>query len=236
MQYFLFGLAALGLGLLLLQGFTRADVAILARQIRVFTGTLALGGAVALVIRGMMSYALPLAMFGSWLLWGRGGVPPWGGSAGRPHKSTGQTSRVVTDYLEMELDHDTGAMRGRVLKGRFGGRELESMAPAEMVLLWQECRFADPQSAQLIEAYLDRAHPAWREDMARGRAEPGPNGMMTPEEAYEVLGVPPGASEEEIRRAHRDLMLKLHPDRGGSSYLAAKINQAKDVLLGRSRH
>jgi hypothetical protein len=233
MQYFLFGLAALALGLLLLQGFTRADVAVLARQLRVFTGTLALGGAAALVIRGMMSYALPLAMFGSWLLWGRGGAAPWGGSPGRPHKSPGQTSRVVTDHLEMELDHDTGTMRGRVLKGRFAGREIESIAPAEMVLLWQECRFADPQSAQLLEAYLDRAHPTWREDMARAQAEPGPAGIMTREEAYEVLGLQPGASEEDIRRAHRDLMLKLHPDRGGSGYLAAKINQAKDVLLGK---
>jgi hypothetical protein len=233
MQYFLFGLAALALGLLFLQGFTRADVAVLARQIRVFTGTLALGGAAALVIRGMLSYALPLAMFGSWLLWGRGGAAPWGGSPGRPQKSPGQTSRVVTDYLEMELDHDTGAMRGRVLKGRFAGREIESIAPAEMVLLWQECRFADPQSAQLLEAYLDRAHPTWREDMARAQAEPGPAGIMTREEAYEVLGLHPGASEEDIRRAHRDLMLKLHPDRGGSDYLAAKINQAKDVLLGK---
>jgi hypothetical protein len=233
MQYLLFGLAALALGLLVLQGFTRADVAVLARQIRVFTGTLALGGAAALVFRGMMSYALPLAMFGSWLLWGRGGAAPWGGSRGRPHKSPGQTSRVVTDHLEMELDHDTGAMRGRVLKGRFAGREIESIAPAEMVLLWQECRFADPQSAQLLEAYLDRAHPTWREDMARAQAEPGPAGTMTREEAYEILGLQPGASEEDIRRAHRDLMLKLHPDRGGSDYLAAKINQAKDMLLGK---
>jgi hypothetical protein len=233
MQYFLFGLAALALGLLFLQGFTRADVAVLARQLRVFTGTLALGGAAALVFRGMMSYALPLAMFGSWLLWGRGGTAPWGGSSGRSQKSAGRTSRVVTDHLEMELDHDTGAMRGRVLKGRFAGREIESIAPAEMVLLWQECRFADPQSAQLLEAYLDRAHPTWREDMARAEAEPGPAGIMTREEAYEVLGLQPGATEADIRRAHRDLMLKLHPDRGGSSYLAAKINQAKDVLLGK---
>jgi hypothetical protein len=233
MQYFLFGLAALALGLLFLQGFTRADVAVLARQLRVFTGTLALGGAAALVFRGMMSYALPLAMFGSWLLWGRGGAAPWGGSSGRSQKSAGRTSRVVTDHLEMELDHDTGAMRGRVLKGRFAGRETESIAPAEMVLLWQECRFADPQSAQLLEAYLDRAHPTWREDMARAEADSGPAGIMTREEAYEVLGLQPGATEADIRRAHRDLMLKLHPDRGGSSYLAAKINQAKDLLLGK---
>lgn len=232
MPYFLLGFAALALGLLLLQGFTRADVAILARQIRVVTGTLALGGAAALLIRGMMSYALPLALFGSWLLGGRTGSP-WGGFPGRPQRPPRQTSRVVTDHLEMELDHDTGALRGRVRKGVFAGREIESMAPAEMVLLWQDCRFADPPSAQVIEAYLDRAHPTWREDMARAQTEPGSAGTMTREEAYEVLGLTPGANEEDVRRAHRELMLKLHPDRGGSSYLAAKINQAKDVLLGK---
>src|SRR5918999_2284620 len=125
MQFFLLGLAALTLGLLLLQGFTRADVAMLARHMRAVTGTLALGGAAVFVVRGMMSFAVPLAMLGSWLLWGRGGSP-WGGYPRRPQRSPGQTSRVVTDYLEMELDHDTGAMRGRVRKGVFAGRAIES--------------------------------------------------------------------------------------------------------------
>ena len=233
MQFFLLGLGALALGLLLLQGFSRADVAMLARHMRAVSGTLALGGAAVFVVRGMMSFAVPLAMLGSWLLWGRGGSP-WGASPGRPHKSPGQTSRVVTDHLEMELDHDTGTMRGRIRKGAFAGRPIEAMSPAEMAQLWQDCRFADPQSAQLIEAYLDRAHPSWREDMARAQSsEAEPVGIMTRDEAYEVLGLRPGASEDDIRRAHRELMLKLHPDRGGSSYLAAKINQAKDVLLGK---
>ena len=126
-----------------------------------------------------------------------------------------------------------GAVRGRVRKGIFVGRAVERMAPAELALLWQDCRFVDPQSARLIEAYLDRVHPTWQEDMARAEAEPGAGGIMTRDEALEVLGLAPGASEEEIRRAHRELMLKMHPDRGGSSYLAAKINQAKDVLLAR---
>jgi hypothetical protein len=165
-------------------------------------------------------------MLGSWLLWG-------GAGPGRPRKSAGQTSRVTTDHLDVELDHDTGDVTGRVLRGIFRGRMIERMAPAELALLWQDCRFSDKQSAQLIEAYLDRVHPTWREDMARAEAEPGAGGIMTRDEAWEVLGLKPGASEEEIRRAHRELMLKMHPDRGGSSYLATKINQAKDVLLAR---
>lgn len=232
MQFFLFGLFALLLVLLALRGFTRANVSVLARQIRIVTGIVALAAAGGLAIRGLMSYALPIATFGVWLLWG-GNSAPFGG---RANKTPGQTSRIVTDYLEMELDHDTGALRGRVLKGAFAGRSIEDLSPAELAMLWQDCRFSDPQSAQLVEAYLDRVHPSWREDMARANANdiPSSGSAMSRDEAYEVLGLRPGASEEEIRRAHRDLMLKLHPDRGGSAYLAARINMAKDVLLGRS--
>jgi hypothetical protein len=175
---------------------------------------------------------MSLAALGSWLLWGTSGFP-WGGFPSRAQKSPGQTSRVVTEHLEVELDHDTGEIAGRVLKGAFADRQLEQLTPSEMARLWQDCRFTDPQSAQILEAYLDRAHPTWREDLARtgGEHTAGLEGRMTREEALEILGLEAGASEEDIRRAHRDLMLKLHPDRGGSTYLAAKINEAKDVLL-----
>jgi hypothetical protein len=230
MQYLLLGLATLALGLLLIHGFTRANVAVLARLVRVAAGVAALVGAAVLLFRGSASYALPLALFGSWLLWGRSGAPWLGGTGAR---SPGQVSRVTTDHLELELDHDSGELQGRVRKGVFAGRNIQGLAPAEIALLWQDCRFADPQSAQLLEALLDRVHPTWREDMARAEAEPGVGGVMTRAEAYEILGLRPGASDEEVRRAHRELMLKMHPDRGGSSYLAAKINQAKDLLLDR---
>jgi hypothetical protein len=151
---------------------------------------------------------------------------------------------VATDHLEVELDHDTGEVRGRVLKGAFAGRNLEDLTPLEMSRLWQDCRFADPQSAQVLEAALDRTHPSWRDDLARADGEPGagsrgggstssPSGAMTRGQALEVLGLEEGASEDDIRRAHRELMMKLHPDRGGSTYLAAQINEAKDVLLGK---
>jgi len=232
MQYLLLGILTLVLGLVLAQAFMRANPATLARGLRIGAGTAALVGAGVLVIRGLASYALPLAALGSWLLWGQG-APRWTGFPGSP-PSPGQSSRVVTDHLEMELDHDTGEMRGRVIKGLFAGRRVDSLAPAELALLWQDCRFTDAKSAQIVEAYLDRTHPTWREDMARGEKEMsgGPDGRMGLEEAYEILGLEPGASEDQVRRAHRELMLKLHPDRGGSSYLAAKINEAKDVILG----
>lgn len=133
----------------------------------------------------------------------------------------------------MRLDLETGRVSGRVLKGLFKGREIERLKPEELALLWQDCRIADPQSAQILEAYLDQTHPNWREDVKRGeeRFSGGADGRMRVEEAYEILGLELGATAEQVRKAHRELMLRLHPDRGGSTYLSAKINEAKDVLL-----
>jgi DnaJ domain len=231
MQYLLLGLAALLLFLLAARIYTMANPQVLMRQLRIGAGVAALAGAGFLVFRGLLGYAMVLAALGSWLLWG-GGAFSWGG--GSAQKAPGRTSRVVTEHLEVELDHDTGEIGGRVLKGAFAGRQLEDLAPLETARLWQDCRFADPPSAQILEAYLDRAHPTWREDLGRaeGGDATGREGGMTREQALEVLGLEAGASKDDIRRAHRDLMMKLHPDRGGSTYLAAKINEAKEVLLG----
>jgi hypothetical protein len=228
MQFLLFGMVALLLFLLATRAYTLANPHLLARQLRIGAGVAALAGAGFLVLRGMIGYAMSLAALGSWLLWGGG---HWGAGA---QQTPGQTSRVATQHLEVELDHDSGEIRGRVLKGSLAGRELEGLTPAETARLWDDCRFTDPQSAQILEAYLDRRHPTWRADFARaeGRAESAGT-AMTRAQALQVLGLEEGADEADIRRAHRELMMKLHPDRGGSTYLAAKINEAKDVLLGK---
>jgi hypothetical protein len=233
MQFLLLGLVALLLFLIAARAYTMANPQVLVRQLRIGAGVAALAGAGFLVFRGLIAHAMTLAALGSWLLWG-GGMP-WGNPFGRAQKSPGQTSRVATEYLEVELDHDTAEIRGRVLKGAFAGRVLEDLSPLDLARLWQDCRFADPQSAQILEAFLDRAHPTWREDLGRadGEQTAGGSAKMTREQALEVLGLKPGATEYDIRRAHRDLMMKMHPDRGGSTFLAAKINEAKDVLLGR---
>jgi len=232
MQFFLLGLAALVVVLFAIEGFTRANPRVMARQLRLAGGAIVLAVAAVFLVRGLEGPALALGALGSWLL-GWGGLPgARGRGAGQAPKSPGQTSSVTTEHLAMELDHDSGAMSGRVLKGMFAGRDLDSLKPAEVALLWQDCRFVDPQSAQLLEAYLDRIHPNWREEISRGEREMRDGeGRMTEAEAYDILGLAPGASDEDIRRAHRELMLKLHPDRGGSTYLAAQVNEAKDVLL-----
>ncbi len=147
---------------------------------------------------------------------------------------TGQTSTVETRFLRMTLDHDNGEMDGEILDGGYEDRLLSQLNPEELLSLYSECQRLDPESASLLEAYLDRNHSEWRE-----QAEAQPNNEataptsnnMTLDEAREILGVGKGASENEITQAHRRLMHKLHPDRGGSDYLATKINLAKDCLL-----
>lgn len=142
--------------------------------------------------------------------------------------SPGQSSDVRTRYLHMALDHDSGDLDGRVLEGRFRGRRLSDLPLEALVDLLAECQREDAESCPLIESYLDRAHgPEWRQGAPKAAPERG----MSRAEACEILGLAPDASEEEVVAAHRRLMQKLHPDRGGSDYLAAKLNAAKEVLL-----
>lgn len=140
-----------------------------------------------------------------------------------------KTSRVETRFVAMTLDHDTGAMAGEVREGEFAGRRLDSLALSDLPRLLEECR-VDPQSAQVLEAYLDRRHPDWRTSGGEGAASAFSD-AMTAEEACRILGLEPGAPDEAVKEAHRRLISGLHPDHGGSSFLAAKVNQAKDVLL-----
>jgi hypothetical protein len=151
-----------------------------------------------------------------------------------PRKTAGKRSMVRTAALEMELDHGTGALEGLVLAGWHEGKMLATMGLAELQQLYRELP-GDPESRQLLETYLDGRFPAWREDMQadggdRLGVSPG-SGSMTKEEAYKILGLEAGAAATDVRKAHRRLMQRLHPDIGGTSFLAARINEAKDVLL-----
>jgi hypothetical protein len=228
------GLLVLVLALWGLHALTRANPKQVATGVRTAGGVGALAGAAFLTFRGQIGMALPLGVAGLALLGLWPGAPA--GFGRRWNKSTGQTSRVRTAVIEMELDHDTGAMRGHVLTGRYADQPLDSVAVAALVGLLAEI---DEESRALLAAYLDRREPGWREhaqsDAGAGRGTAPSGGPMTEEEAYQVLGLQPGASAEEIGRAHRALMKKLHPDQGGSTYLAARVNQAKDVLLRRHR-
>lgn len=141
----------------------------------------------------------------------------------------GQSSEVETRFFHMALNHDTGAMDGEVVAGAFAGRRLGELGLPQLLALLGECG-GDEQSRQLLEAYLDRVHGAeWREAAAPAGADSG----MSADEAREILGVGNDASNDEVEDAYRRLMLKMHPDQGGSDWFAAKINRAREVLLRR---
>ena len=237
MIYVLGGFAILSGFLMLIYLFVNADPARLARGLKVTGIVIAVAAVATLAISGRLAALLmPLAMLMPLLIRVRSLLdryrPPTGG----------QTSTVATAFLRMTLDHDTGSMEGTVLRGRFAGMRLDELGPADLLALLRECRAEDEEGARLLEAYLDRVHPEWREELAGERAGGGGSGAgarstsgdMSVEEAYAILGLSAGADPEAIKEAHRRLMVKLHPDHGGSDYLATKINRARDVLLHRS--
>lgn len=232
MPMLLLGAAALIFLIWALHGFARADPKKLVPIVRTAGGIGALAGAALLGARGQVAIAVPLGLAGLSLL---GWIPGTASFSKRTQKTTGQVSRVRTAFIEMELDHDTGAMRGTIMQGRHEGVPLEALDIATLAAFANEI---DDESRALLAAYLDRREPGWREDtQSDAAAGPGParTTKMTEEEAYEILGLKPGASAQEIGRAHRALMKKLHPDQGGSTYLAARVNEAKDILLRRHR-
>jgi hypothetical protein len=151
-------------------------------------------------------------------------------NASKP-RQPGQQSTIRTRFLAMSLDHETAEMQGEVVVGKFAGRLLASMSLGELMELLSECG-NDGDSVQLLQAYLARVHPEWEEEAGTSkRAENGASEEMNRAHALEVLGLSEGAERADIIAAHRDLMRKLHPDRGGNDYLAKKVNAAKDFLL-----
>jgi len=232
MPFLFLGVGLLAGFILLAWWFSRANPQQVAQGIKVAGVTLliVLGLFFLFIGRAQLLSLLPFLLFGGMALW------PVLKRALRNHPrgaSGNQASRVRTQFLEMELDHGTGDVSGTVLEGEFAGRRLDSLNPEELIVLWHEVK-GDPQSLQLLEAFIDRVDPDWRAESGAERESGGRTaggGTMSRAEALEVLGLEEGASQEEIRQAYRKLMQRYHPDSGGSDWFAAKLNAAKDTLL-----
>jgi len=233
MPFLLGGFVVLCGLLLLVYLFVNADPTRLARNLKIGAIMLGVATIVGLIflppLRELAAVLIPLAMSMPFLARLRSVIDRFRSPA------AGQSSTVATGYLRMTLDHDTGAMTGTVLQGRFAGMRLDELGAAELLDLLRECRADDEDGARLLEAYLDRIRPDWRDELhgerpGGGSARPA-GGDMSVEEAYAVLGLAPGADAEAVKEAHHRLMVKLHPDHGGSDFLASQINRARDVLL-----
>ena len=235
--YLMIGLALLLALLVLGRVFATANPGTLAQILR-WSGVIVLGGLSLLaLLRGQV---LPGMLFGAAAAW------VWRGMrfrAWRRAPSPGGASNVETAWLAMSLDHESGTVDGEIRQGAFSGRRLSDLNLEELLDLYDAMRDDDPRSVALLEAFLDRMHEGWRDELVkrapsgqesgsqrRGWGRPGSE-RMSRRDALEILGLGDAASEDEIKDAHRELMKKHHPDRGGSAYFAAKLNQAKEVLL-----
>jgi hypothetical protein len=230
-----FFLVALGLvGLLwLVFALRNMDRRLVMRGVRWIVG----GGAALLAVAALLFRRIDIAMIlgavaASVLLRGRLGQFSFDSIGG----GKGNVSKARSRYLAMELDHDTGELGGRVVDGQFAGWDLMDLGESETGALISEIGH-DAESVNLLESWLDTNRAGWREYFAEqdGGGASAPNGGSNDPvtEAYAVLGLKPGASTDEIKAAHRELMKGVHPDHGGSEFLAAKINEARDLLLGR---
>ncbi len=242
MPTLVFGVVAVVVLYLLLQMFRAANPAVLARAVKLVGGVVSLAVAAYTGLRGELAVAIPLGIFGAGLLgwspFGTTGFPNLGGLFGGGQRSSGQSSKVRSAFLDMSLDHDSGALSGTILAGDHAGRSLGEFDLAQLLAM---APGFDAESVALLESYLDRRFPAWRQnaqgDGTGGQRRTAASGKMTAEEAYQILGLQSGASRDDIVRVHRALMKKLHPDQGEatSTYLAARVNEAKDTLL-RTHH
>lgn len=238
MSYLILGIAVMAGLLLAMQWFVSAEPKSIARALK-----WVLLGLVGIVIL----FFIVTGRF-TWALWTLPALLPWfmrARQAARMAKNfsrmsggggSGQTSRVTSAHLDMELDHDSGDMDGVVRKGRHEGAQLSALSLNELLELYDDYSGEDGESARLLAAFLDRMHPDWR---GEGSADDEPEydsfsenaGKMSRAEALRILDLDESAGADEIRSAHHRLIAGLHPDRGGSAYLAAKINEARDVLL-----
>ncbi|MBT5571645.1 MAG: molecular chaperone DnaJ [Alphaproteobacteria bacterium] len=242
MAWIAFGFCFL-LGLYLVgRWFVNAQPADVFRALRWVAGGIVVFGLIAIAISGRWNllWALSFPVFPLLMRWRA--IRSMQKNARGP--SSGQASEIDTRYLRMTLDHDTGDMDGTVREGAFSGLILSDMKLGELIELWRECAREDEQSRSVLESYLDRAQPEWRDvvgEAAAGGSErrtgnpesPWTRDGMSVDEAREILGVSPGASDLDIEAAYRQEMKRAHPDQGGSDWMAAKVNQAKDALLSR---
>jgi len=237
MVFLIAGVLTLGVLYLVAQAIAGADPRALVRGIRYGVGGVFVAAGILMCVVERWGLGIPLIGIGASVM-ATGRIGPIDLGGGGVRRAGGSRSTVTTDWLEMELDHDSGAMSGRVKRGDYAGRTLDSMGEADLRQLVTAIGRGNDSTA-LLEAYLDRRFPGRSEDVeGDGDARTGSAanaGAMTDQEAYQVLGLLPGATEAEIRAAHRRLMKAVHPDQGGSTFLAAKINQAKDRLLNNHR-
>jgi hypothetical protein len=190
---------------------------------------LVLGIATYLVLTGRMHWlgagiAALVPLLRSLVLWGFRAAPLLR-LLGR-FKST--PSQFRTKSLAVTINFASGEINGEVTSGELAGKQLSELSIEEIKTLSNQLKEGDKESYVLLQAYLIRSGS--KAEHSTNNFKPDSFNQMSEAEAYEILGIDDNASQDVIIKAHKRLMQRLHPDRGGSDYLAAKINAAKDLL------
>ena len=237
MAWFFLGIMTLGAGLVAAELLVRMSPARLMKILR-WVGIFVAMLFVILLIIGIRNISLAALAGMALALLSRAGMFSWRNPIGRgkPFQSgTQSSSNVETSFLRMTLDHENDQLDGEILEGHFRGKLLSVLTLAELLEFYVVCQNQDPDTVPLVEAFLDRKFGAeWRERAQQDDHPSSPHDeSMTVERALSVLGLQPGATDDDVRAAHRRLMKKIHPDQGGSDFLARQINEAKDFLLRR---
>lgn len=232
LPFFILGIALLVGVLLSMRWYVSADPKMLLKVLKwLFIGSVVVIG-LFLAFSGRLGWAFfTLPVLVGWLMRFRSAARTFKNFARMGQRPSG-SSEVETRFVRMTLDHASGDMDGLVLEGPHQGQRLNQLSQHDVVDLYNLCLGEDEQSAQILEAWLDRYHADWRTGSHAG-ASPGGSfkDQMDRSEALDILGLSEGASAAQIKEAHHRLISGIHPDHGGSTYLAAKINRAKDVLL-----
>lgn len=139
-------------------------------------------------------------------------------------RSTGGKARFNTEHLNVEIDLNNKSVTGVVTKGLHEGKQIQQLTPQELDELLEYYQSRDKKSVFFIKA-VKKGFTA--------QNDPPPQTFIDPDrqEALQILGLSDNPSKEEIIKAHRKLINKLHPDRGGNDFLASRVNQARDTLL-----
>ena len=144
-------------------------------------------------------------------------------------------SQFRTQSLFVKINFATQQIDGEILHGPHQGRRLGELTKEELQELAKHFQQNDTESFVLLNAYILRSGTQSDFDNGSMHGSSQSYSTITENEAIEILGLDPGASEREVIRAHKRLIQRLHPDRGGSEYLATKINAAKEKLLSPTR-
>ncbi len=190
-------------------------------------GVVLISTGILLFLARAVVVAVPLVILGMIFLLRKNAVAASGPAS--------QTSTVRSTHLEMTLDHDSGKIEGRILAGEREGQLLSKLALHELLKFYVEIK-TDDESIKLFQTFLDNAHPDWRDqydERSAGGEEQSPlSRVLSQDQAYEVLGLEAGCSEDDIRKAYHRLIKRVHPDSGGSAALMAQVTEARDSLLG----